>query len=61
MDRKELEDAVKYLDSVESDLVDLIDEVQEMEVMISKFWNKCRDMSELLKTTKSIIEWELNK
>ena len=61
MNREELENAFKYIESVESDFVDLMDEVQEMEVMITRMWKRCRNANELLKASKAIIEWELNK
>ena len=46
MNREELENAFKYIESVESDFVDLMDEVQEMEVMITRMWKRCRNANE---------------
>ena len=55
MNREELENAFKYIESVESDFVDLMDEVQEMEVMITRMWKRCRNANELLKASKAFI------
>lgn len=61
MNIKKIDEAIRFLEDIAKDADDLIYDLQEIEIIMSKLDQKIRLVKESAKHARDLIEWEINK